>query len=756
MDVSGPTWTRIRFGAFEIDRTSGELRKLGIRIRLQEQPLRILILMLDHAGEVIAREQLREHLWPGGTYVDFEHSLNAAIAKLRQALSDSAESPRFIETIARRGYRFIAPLERLDVTPPANAKPIAAEQAPLVPPPALPAGRHGVVIGLAVLGVVVLGVVGIVTSRKAPEDTAMLTRVTSDSGLAKDPVISPDGKLIAYASDRKDGKSLDIWIQQVGPEGHAVRLTANEADEHQPTFAPDGASIVFRSERDGGGIYRTPIAGGEPVLLAKGGSDPQFSPDGTLVAYWVGKPIGSALGAASSRRGLFVVPTNGGTPREVQTDLQESGQPIWAPDGKHLIVYGSRGDYTDLPMGSPGVAGDWWVVPLDGGAATGMGALGALRQQGLSVDYPSAIPRPAVWANGSILFSGQLRGSTNLWSVPISVREWRITTLAHRLTFGSGYEVQPSVSPTGVIAFASIALNSNIWALPIDANQARVTGSLRRITNGAWFDSSPSISLDGRRVVFDSIRSATGKEAIWIKDIETGREAMLASHDMPARHPEISRDGKQVAYSTSGGAYVVPAEGGPAEKLCGEECAFPWDWSPDGSSLLLTNRQSVNEQLDVFDFGTRERRPFLTSTPYKVFQSRVSPDRRWLAFVTAATRAGPCEVFISPLENGVPASRDHWNRISQPGIWGDKPRWSPDGNLLYLISEHEGFRCLWAQRLDHSTKRPVGPPISLMHFHSARLSTANIGYGQLEIGVAADKIVFNLGELTGNIWTMTR
>src|SRR5690242_17241846 len=104
-----------------MDRTSGELRKFGLRIKLQEQPLRVLVLMLDHAGEVIPREQLREHLWPGGTYVDFEHSLNTAIAKLRQALSDSAEHPRFIETIARRGYRFIATLERLEVTGHATA-----------------------------------------------------------------------------------------------------------------------------------------------------------------------------------------------------------------------------------------------------------------------------------------------------------------------------------------------------------------------------------------------------------------------------------------------------------------------------------------------------------------------------------------------------------------------------------------------------------------------------------------------------------
>ena len=261
VDVTDPASTKIRFGAYEVDRISGELRKFGLRIKLQEQAFQILILMLDHAGELIAREQLREHLWPSGTYVDFEHSLNAAIAKLRQALNDSAENPRFIETISRRGYRFIAPLERLDPTPPATAKPIAVEQPPSGPIPALPAGRRVGVSGLAVLGVVVLGIVAIVTFRRPPENNALLTRVTSDSGLAKDPVISTDGKLIAYASDRKDGKNLDIWIQQVDPEGDAVRLTANQADEHQPRFAPDGTYIIFRSSRMAAGsiVFRLPV-----------------------------------------------------------------------------------------------------------------------------------------------------------------------------------------------------------------------------------------------------------------------------------------------------------------------------------------------------------------------------------------------------------------------------------------------------------------------------------------------------------------
>ena len=102
----------MRFAVFEVDLAAGELRKNGARVRLQEQPFQILIYLLDHAGEVVTREELRQKLWPADTFVDFDHSLNTAINKIREALGDSASSPRYVETLARRGYRFLAPVER--------------------------------------------------------------------------------------------------------------------------------------------------------------------------------------------------------------------------------------------------------------------------------------------------------------------------------------------------------------------------------------------------------------------------------------------------------------------------------------------------------------------------------------------------------------------------------------------------------------------------------------------------------------------
>ena len=112
-----PARKTIRFGVFEVDLAAGELRKNGNRIRLQEQPFQILVCLLDRAGEVITREDLRQKLWPADTFVDFDHSLNTAINKLREALGDSASSPRYVETLARRGYRFLAPVEGTNLKP---------------------------------------------------------------------------------------------------------------------------------------------------------------------------------------------------------------------------------------------------------------------------------------------------------------------------------------------------------------------------------------------------------------------------------------------------------------------------------------------------------------------------------------------------------------------------------------------------------------------------------------------------------------
>jgi len=126
---------RYRFGVFELDATTGELRRQGVRIKLNAQPLQVLALLLERPGELLTREEISRELWPDGTFVDYEHGVNSAVNRIREALSDTAANPRFVETLARRGYRFVAPVERFG---PAQADPVPPSNsaAPIQHPPA--------------------------------------------------------------------------------------------------------------------------------------------------------------------------------------------------------------------------------------------------------------------------------------------------------------------------------------------------------------------------------------------------------------------------------------------------------------------------------------------------------------------------------------------------------------------------------------------------------------------------------------------
>lgn len=145
---ASPAGRILRFGVFEVDLAAAELRKSGARIRLQEQPFQILALLLERPGEVVSREDLRQKLWPADTFVDFDHSLNTAVNKLREALGDSASSPRYVETLARRGYRFVAPVQASE--PGAPAAP-AATPSELHPELEVPLPHRGLTRGLFAL-----------------------------------------------------------------------------------------------------------------------------------------------------------------------------------------------------------------------------------------------------------------------------------------------------------------------------------------------------------------------------------------------------------------------------------------------------------------------------------------------------------------------------------------------------------------------------------------------------------------------------
>ena len=384
------------------------MRKRGFRVQLQEQPYRILCLLLDSPGEVITRKTLCDALWPEDTFVEFERSLNAAVAKLRQALGDSAENPRFIETVARRGYRFIAPLEvALDRTSEEvpHLENGRLEKAALVEP-ITQRSRRRVTLLLGLSGLLIIDVLASVTLVRSHRAEASplngaLQRITSDAGLTTEPAVSRDGTLLAYASDRGGGGHLNIWVQQVSG-GQAIRLTHSDADDYEPSFSPDSTQVVFRSGREQGGIYLVPSLGGEPRLIARQGRDPRFSPDGKWIAYWVGWEWGPRLGVFAGK--VYIVPSTTGAAREVSTGLARAGAPVWSSDGKYLLVYGApkaEAHYHD--------DSDWWILSVEGrGTPIRTGAYASFEHQGLKLSPIETLPYPLAWVGNDVLFSARL------------------------------------------------------------------------------------------------------------------------------------------------------------------------------------------------------------------------------------------------------------------------------------------------------------------------------------------------------------
>jgi eukaryotic-like serine/threonine-protein kinase len=398
----------------------------------------------------------------------------------------------------------------------------------------------------------------------ASSSTATIRRVTWDAGLTTDAALSPDGKLLAYASDRGEEGNLDIWVKQVAG-GEPIRLTHNEADDNQPTFSPDGSKIAFHSEREGGGIYVMSTLGGEERLIASPGQNPFFSPDGKWIAYSVGYWPG--YGALPSE--IYMVASGGGPPKRFRPEFPVAGYPIWSPDGKLLIFSAVR------DRKAPQETLDWWIAAPEGDEAIRTGALAVFEHQGLQEP-----PTPAAWVGTSILFSARLGDGTNLSRVEVSPGTWKITAPARRVTFGTSIEIGPSVAtgPSGhpLVAFSSLTENLGVWRQPLDTNRGKAAGAMQRLTAGVSHEYFSSLSADGKKMIFHSQRS--GSPDLWLKDLVSGREMQLTQGE-PVGNAWISADGSTVAYGAlvdgKQGIYAVEVGSGgerPAPAPAGWRC----------------------------------------------------------------------------------------------------------------------------------------------------------------------------------------
>jgi serine/threonine protein kinase/Tol biopolymer transport system component len=620
--------------------------------------------------------------------------------------------------------------------------------------------------GLAALALIAVGLVAGWATRRSPSPPLLLRRLTSDAGLTTNPSLAADGKLLAYASDRSGEGNLDIWVQHIGGD-QPLRLTHDPADDHEPSFSPDGSRIVFRSERDGGGIYMISALGGEARLIARGGAWPRFSPDGTLVAYIAGVVSVTAEGSAA------VVPADGGAPTHEFPEVVQAAPPVWSPDGRHLLLSGHQG--------REGVTFDWWIASLDrkgqdrvrpSGAANLFLSESFLRRASdgtpRSPRWPSRGYLEAFdWTGDRVLFSALIGDTQNIWEVDMSAT-LRVVGPSRRLTTGTEYESQPSRN-AGRIVFAAQTSTLPLWELPFDPRTAKALGEPRPLTEDMGVSLMPTISEDGRYLSFSSQRS--DGSGVWLKDLARGQRPML-SMTVEEVVAIMARNGKHVLYGARvgphRGMYLLPLEGGTPEKLSCDGCGWPTDWSADRSKVLFQTYwipgPGKRHSLSLLDLASGRKTEILAHRGLELYRAHFSPDERWILFHAYSSTAGTRE-FIAPFhghdvsaaplvtDDGTPAD---WIAVTDGKSYTDGSRWSGDGNQVYFISERDGFLCLWAQRLEPATKKPLGEPTGVFHAHTRRRSLTGVPEWGFDLAVTGDRLIFNMVERRGNLWVADR
>lgn len=669
----------VQFGEFRFDLRSGELEANGQRVVLADQPFRLLGLLIRERGQVVSREDLRRELWSDDTFVDFEVSLNAAVRRLRDALGDSATTPRFIQTFPRRGYRFIAEVAESNHAmaagePPATVVGVVEGGTRLPPVSTTPAPRslrfRGLAFGAAIItaGLALWMAIPPPAAEVPTAPTAFrMTNLTSE-GAVRMASLSPDGTEIAYVC--QNGTQESLWLRRVGGSTPLPLVQAADGTFRSVTFGPGDFVYYsfFMPDRTHVALYRVSTRGGDPVVVNDAAGDVAFSPDGTQYAH----VSTMSLGRRESRVILSNVADGSMRVLAVRQPPQEfvRTRPAWSPDGRYLAV-----------------------AALDE-------RLPATREL-ILIDLEEGRHRPIATMNAESIDALLWEGASSAARLIVSLRErkarplrlWQVSVASgqrYPLTTDASDYLAAGLSQDRVFA-VRVATSWSLWVASLDepaaARQVDAgAGAFHLFEGVAW--------ARGNRLVYT--HSGAGNLDLWQIDLETGARAPVTTNDADDYHPAVSPDGRTVVFASdrsgSPAIWATPIDAELPRRLTSGGDLWPTT-SPDGRWVVfqrgLTDAAVESAWRVPLEGGEAER-----IGPAHSYRPVVSPDARFIAhyWMIPERWALTTTAIGSSLPGpALPLSRTHGNRVV---------RWSPDGKALAFIDGQGGAANIWLQPLD--------------------------------------------------------
>jgi Tol biopolymer transport system component/DNA-binding winged helix-turn-helix (wHTH) protein len=728
----------MHFGPFDLSPESSELRKHGQRLKLSGQAIDVLLMLASNAGRLVTREELQRKLWPGDSFGDFEHGLNAAVNRLRETLGDSATEPTYIETVPRRGYRFIAPVDQVpnttDPTAPdyavelryqhaddvrAHLEPLtqdadsgsthsgsavaSASSAAVVPSTQVRPSSGAVLLaearrhkGVLALMVIVLAALiagfGIYSSRLNERRNEWnlqgmkISRVTQ-SGNATNVAISPDGRYVVYAL--REGGKESLNVRQVATGSDVQILPPDEVWIWGLTFSPDANYIDFvRSETKNISdtfLYRMPALGGTPHLAMQGGSDfgSSYSPDGTAFAFL---RANSDIGKVD-----ILIAKADGTDQRVLASRPYRDEFIgvaWSPDGQTVAFTTSEA--------TKRLRSVLWTVSV---------ADGSVRE---IYSTPDAIGRPRWLPDGSGLLASisnvnqAFRGQ--LWFISFPKGEARRVTndlMDYQLCC-------LDLTPDGkTLVDTERATVSDLW-LASGGNTAKA----KQITAKEFVVGGFSWMPNGS-IIFDS---QDGK--LFAVNPDGSGRTLLTPDDRFNRDPSVCGDGRYVVYTAyreqKQGIWRMDADGSNPMRIADETYAIRPQCSPDGKWVVYLRGPSW-APVRVSISGAKPAE-VLAQDFVAGFSLKFSPDGKRIVYLVAPVESPaspsaskPYQLKVIPFDGGVPVYQFDWR--APFGIL----RWAPEGEAVEYVLTRNGVSNIWRQKLSG------GPPKQITNFESGQI-----------------------------------